>query len=146
MLLYEVFKLLSTHVTNPKRTTFSKGYILSVRSKITTNLRRKVLESSMKDGPETSCDDILKTLSHVYEESITKQVAVPVSDEVEPREMDADVAPDSSTRRTSVTFGPSPRRNKRDRKHTMNALMGRDVWSLGMVEFKKKRCFVVEKR
>ena len=78
---------------------FSKTFIVSIRSKITIDLRRKVLDNSMKDGPTTSADDILKTLSDVYKESMDKQTAVQPEEEMAPGEKNA---PTESTKPRDV--------------------------------------------
>lgn len=45
---------------------FYKTFIVSIRSKFTTELCREVLDNRMSDGPTTIADDILKNLSDVY--------------------------------------------------------------------------------
>ena len=71
-MIYEVFRLLKTHVTDDERGSFPINFVTSIKKDITTDLRRDVLERSMKEGPKTSADDILKSLNQVYEESIQK--------------------------------------------------------------------------
>ena len=71
-LVYQIFHLLGTHEVNPERTNFTKTYISSIKDKILVELQCDVLERSMKESPTTSADNILTTLSLVYQESIDK--------------------------------------------------------------------------
>ena len=69
-LVYDVFRLLRTHIFKDKRVKFFKDYVLSVSNKVTVKLIRKESESRIHDAPSTSADDILAALADVYNESI----------------------------------------------------------------------------
>ena len=81
MLLYKVFVLLGTHVTYSARTEFGCTYILSIKTKITTDLRRQVLEKSMTQTMSCSADDVLATIDQVYKETGGSASINPVRDE-----------------------------------------------------------------
>ena len=67
-LLYEVFKLLYTHKEDtPGQSTFTNSYVSSTKDSISIDLCRVVLENSMNEIEETSADEILTSLSGVYE-------------------------------------------------------------------------------
>ena len=74
-LLYEVFVILQTHAQK-SRDKPTKTYVVSIKDRISTELRRDVLERAMKETPKTSADEILDTLSATYQESIYKESAV----------------------------------------------------------------------
>ena len=61
-LLYEVFKLLRTHIADKTRIKFTKTWVSSVSNDLTTKLRREVLERSMHESPATSADEILEDI------------------------------------------------------------------------------------
>ena len=74
-IVYEIFKLLKTdaQIDRPQPTL---EYVLSIKDKLCTELRRDVLERAMKEAPKTSVDDLLASLSTMYEESINRVSAV----------------------------------------------------------------------
>ena len=72
--VYQVFVLTDTHIENKQRE-YTRDFIPKIASKITVTLKRKKLKEAAQ-GPETSADDILKTLSTVYDESIDNHVTV----------------------------------------------------------------------
>ena len=74
LLIYEVFDLLQTHNKLAWRIKFSKTYVTSIQKSITIELRRKVLESMIKDSPATSADDILTSLNLVLENALQNGV------------------------------------------------------------------------
>jgi hypothetical protein len=135
-MIYEVFRLLGTHVEDISRSSFPINFVTSIKDKITTDLRRDALERCMKEGPKTSADDILKSLNQVYEESIQKIGLNVVDDVEEDGELDAGDAFEyeeevatpqrQSTARTKVT------------KRTMHKDMFKDPWKLGRESFYKK--------
>ena len=65
MLIYEVFKLSDTHNSDASRTDFEEKYVTSIKDMISTDLRREVLENSMKVSEEMSSDEVLTSLSMV---------------------------------------------------------------------------------
>ena len=73
-LLYKVFTLLRTHCCDNRQVSFSMNFITSIEKDLKTELKRSKLENSMRDNPITSANDILLTLSQVYQESIDKEV------------------------------------------------------------------------
>jgi len=80
MLVYEVFSLLKTHVSCSLHKTFDISYVSMVKDQLTVELKRDVLERSMmKCTPSTSADNILSTLSMVYQSSIDKEQSVDAS-------------------------------------------------------------------
>ena len=72
--IYEVFCLLQTHRKLAWRIKVTKTYVTSIRKSITIELRRKVLESTIKDSPAITADDILTSLSLVLENALLKGV------------------------------------------------------------------------
>ena len=64
-LIYEVFGLLGMHISSASRTTFKMNYVVSIRKRITIDIRMKVLESNMHDCSATTADDILTSLNLV---------------------------------------------------------------------------------
>ena len=70
--VYQIFTLLNTHVSDSARTTFAMDYVSSIEKDLTVDVRREGLERSMKSDPETSCDQVLATLSITYQESIDR--------------------------------------------------------------------------
>jgi len=139
-LVYEVFCLMNTHIINPRRKSFEKNDVGKVSDKLTVDLRRDVLERSMKEAPVTSADSILATLSIVYQESIDKQSdsAVAVSEELDVADM-SEVGPAEAGRAATVPAHRSTKsRSENVKKKTMSDLIGKDLWKLGKEEFAKK--------
>ena len=66
-LLYQVFAKLSTHIADNARVNFNKAYVSSVKSKLTIDLKRSVLGNSMSYSTPTSANDILKSITGVFE-------------------------------------------------------------------------------
>ena len=81
-LLYQVFAKLNTHIVNINRVKFTNTFVGKVREKLDVDLRREVMENSTKDHVHSSADDILKSLTLVYEESIDG-VGIDVLDGIE---------------------------------------------------------------
>ena len=80
-MVYEIFKLLDTHKQSDRNQP-KIGYVMSIEKKLSTNLRRKVLERAMKEPPKTSVDDLLVSLAATYEESIDTEPAVTTEEEL----------------------------------------------------------------
>ena len=75
--------MLNTEVENARRT-LHKTYVCdAVNGKITTVLKRDKLEGQINNGPETSADEILKTLDQIYDEAINAENTVPISEEMD---------------------------------------------------------------
>ena len=66
-LYYQIFVKLNTHVADPNWIKFTKTYVGNVKDKLDVSLRRDVLENSMPDHATTNANDILKSLTQVYE-------------------------------------------------------------------------------
>ena len=82
--------------------------------------------------PKRIADDILKTLSDVYKESMDKQTAVQPEEEMAPGEKNA---PTESTKPRDVVrikARSKKKENKKGKKSNMHPLIGKDVWTLGM--------------
>ena len=69
-MIYQIFKLLRTHEADYRRVIFKKNYVSSIEDDIDVELRRETLENAMHKAPETQADEILKSLTQVYDESI----------------------------------------------------------------------------
>ena len=139
-MIYEVFRLLGTHVEDNTRVSFQINFVCSIKDKISTKLRRHVLERRMKEGAtKISADEILKSLNQVYEESI--QIGVNATDAVEEDgELDADDA--AGYECEEVTAAPEPKRastaRQKVKKKTMHKDMWQNPWKLGRLSFDKK--------
>ena len=131
--IYEIFKLLNTHQPDPKRIEFSKNYISSVKDEITTELRREVLESRMKDGPTTSCDDILATLSEVYEKTIDAETPDTAGEELSRDELseEAPIEAEPESNNIQQQWGKL-------KKKIMHDLIGDDLWTLGREKWEER--------
>ena len=75
-LVYQVFSLLKTHVSDPSCKTLDVCYVMSIEKQLTVELKMDVLERSMKGSPATSADKLLSSLSTTYQESIDKNGGV----------------------------------------------------------------------
>ena len=67
-ILYQDIVLLNTRLPNANRLTFAITYVSSIKNLISINLRREVLEGSMKDAPTTMAGDNLTSLNGVFED------------------------------------------------------------------------------
>ena len=128
-LIYQIFHLLWTHEIDPERTNFTKTYISSIRDKISVELRRDVLKRSMKGAPTTSANDILTTLSLVYQESIDKESQVSTKEELDKADLDkAQVTRDHTDSGNTHSSAI-----EKTTKKKMHELIGQDLWQLGKI-------------
>ena len=84
-LLYKVFVLLQTHV-HQSHDKSTKTYVVSIKDRISTELRWDVFEGATKETPNTSADEMLATLSATHQESIDKESAVHPVEELTPED------------------------------------------------------------
>ena len=98
-----------------------------------TELKRSKLEGQIQDGPETSADEMLKTLDQIYQEAIEAETSVPVSEEIEGVELGDEGESQEAVRVTKKTN----KKNERRTKKVMNPLIGEDVYDLGRKQFAK---------
>mmetsp|Transcript_8791 Transcript_8791/g.15293 ORF Transcript_8791/g.15293 Transcript_8791/m.15293 type:complete len:254 (+) Transcript_8791:854-1615(+) len=136
-LIYQVFVLLGVHEENVTRTEFGLKYIVNNTKDITVELKRAVIENSMKEAPKTSADAILATLSTVYQETIDSEAGVDAADELDIGDglddrvqSDEPATPQTRTTRASKTEKIS--------KKKMHPQIGIDLWKAGREEFAKK--------
>ena len=73
---------MDTHL-NSGRSNFGLGYVLSIKDKITVDLKCSKLEKGMADGPATIADIILISLDELYAETITRRAQVDGAEEVD---------------------------------------------------------------
>ena len=122
--IYKMFHLLETHIEKG-RPSFSAGYVLSIKNKLTIDLERKKLEGEINDSPETSADGILMSLDELYAESIDKEVAVTTEEELEcdgeEAASDASIQPEASGKKA----------RSRKKKAEPYAQMGEDITAIG---------------
>ena len=85
------------------------------------------------DGPETSADEILKTLDQIYDEAINAKNTVPTTPTEEMDDYDGDDYVDEQPESTRVKK-KSRKGNTGRTKKVMNPLMGEDVYELGKQE------------
>ena len=133
MLLYEVFILLKTHVCDTSRVTITKTWVGSVKDKVTTDLKRKRLESQINDTLVTSADGILASLEQVYAQSINKEPLDDADQDYEDNEREEQVESLASSRQQAS----SSKREKVTKKE-MHPLMGKDIRKLGFAALEKK--------
>ena len=141
-LLYEVFDLLETHIYYSSRIDFDIRYVKSIEKKITVLLKREVLDRSMKESPTTSANNILASISMLYEDTIDKEVGVTVEEELDDGERDdingsKDI--DIQTGQVDVPNSRTGQKKKGERikKVEMHKHIGEDLWALGKEEFAK---------
>ena len=142
-LVYKVFALLNTHVSCSLRKSFDIGYVSAVKDQLTVDLKRDVLERSMKGAPSTNADNILATLSMVYQSSIDKEQAGDASEELD----DGDLAEAVSDSRRSDSTEKSTCTNKLEKikKKKMSTMIGNDLWKAGKEEFSKKNVIEIRR-
>ena len=86
----QIFNPVKDAPQKKQQSPFNAGYVSSVKSKTTVDLKRDKLESVMHDGPLTSADGILISMERYYNEVVDKQMAVE-----EDREVVTEVGADS---------------------------------------------------
>ena len=91
----------------------------------------------MKDGPETSADHILESLSSTYQQSIDKDAETLVRDDLLPEELAEAIAADSDVDTVSST-GNGKGRKEKITKRPVHDFIGLDLWELGTCEFVEK--------
>ena len=137
-LLYEAFTLLRTHHCDSRRVSFSMNFITSIKKDLKTELKRSKLKNSMRDNPTTSADDIILTLSQIYQESIDKEVdqGVNPSDKLSREDVLAVASEESRGTETILTKSREPK--EKIKKKVMHKNMGDNLWEIGVGMFAKK--------
>jgi len=82
-LVHEVFSLLGTHFCDTNRTTFDISYVVSIKDNSAVDLKQEVLERTMTLAPTMSADNILATLSTVYQDTTANEQSVNLVEELE---------------------------------------------------------------
>ena len=137
-LVYEMFALLNTHVSYSLCKSFDIGYVSTVKDQRTVDLKRDVLEWSMKGAPSTSADNILATLSMVYQPSIDKEQAVDASEELDDGVLEEAV---SELRRSDSTEKSTRiKKLEKIKKKNMCTMIGDDLWKAGRRSFQREEC------
>jgi len=130
-LVYQAFSLLKTHVSDPSRTSFEMGYVMSIEKQLTVDLKRDVLERSMKGAPETSADKLLTSLSTTYQESIDNS-GVDSAEELDDGDKDElDVEESSDGVEGDSSSGYKSLKTTKISNKKINPLMGKDVYKIG---------------
>ena len=62
--------MLETHIASPNRVKFHKSYVSSLEGVLSVELKQKVLENSIPNSLTSSADNILVTLTTIYEKTI----------------------------------------------------------------------------
>ena len=135
-LVYEVFALLKTHKYNPERKSFDIGYVSSVGKDVTVELKREVLERSMKESPATTADQLLASVSVTYKETMEKESVDP-AEELDSGDADELTSEEMAIDATITTSKQSPSPQKISKKK-MHDLIGKDLYQIGREEFTKK--------
>ena len=125
-LLYEVFVLLGTHNKNPKRKSFPINYIEEIKQKISVDLRREVLEKSMKELPATSADNILESLNDSLDKSNSKADKALAKEEMECEEDESEDCNDDEDEDTN-----RPPTKQKLKKNTLHPLIMKNPWEVG---------------
>ena len=116
--------LLETHIQKG-HPSFSAGYVLSIKNKLTVDLERKKLEGEINDSPDTSADGILMSLDELYAESINKEVAVTTEEELE---CDGEEAANNASIQSEASAKKARSRKKKAEPY---AQMGEDITAIG---------------
>ena len=134
-LLYEVFTLLNTHHCDNRRVSLQINFITSIRSKLKTDLKRSKLDNAMKDNPSTSADNILATLSQVYQESIDKEVDQSVNPSEELSDADLSATTSDEVEGEVAVVQSRGELKEKIKKKTMHDNIGEDLWEIGVSMF-----------
>ena len=135
-LLYQVIAKLNTHIVDPRRTKFDKTYVMSVKDALTINLKRTVLENSMKYAPPTSADDILKSVTSVMEEELTAGIDPVEEGELEQHELENIMGNNELATIDEESALPDTRQSFS--KKTMHDLFFENPWEIGRGKFAEK--------
>ena len=137
--IYKVLMLLGTHRPDGTRSTFANTYISSIKSSISTELRREVLENNMKEMEDTSADEILTSLSGIMESSDGASAGIDPTEEFNAEELDADdalgdesevVLVDDDEHRPAVPVSFSTKK--------MHPLISSNPWIIGSDKLREK--------
>ena len=129
--------MLNTHVSDSARTAFAMDYVSSIEKDLTVDLRREVLERSMKSAPETSCDRVLATLSITYQESIDRVQPVDAAEELDEGDLD-EVDSERSEVEEPISRATWASSTAKISKKKMSSLIGKNVYTIGKEKLLEK--------
>ena len=112
-------------------------YVSSIEKDLTVDLRREVLERSMKSAPETSCDRVLATLSITYQESIDRVQPVDAAEELDEGDLD-EVESETTEAEEQISRATRASSPAKISKKKMSPLIGKDVYAIGTEKLLEK--------
>ena len=108
------------------RTNFDIGYVVSIKDDLTVDLKRDVLERSMKAAPTTSAYNILAPLPTVYQETIDNEQSVNLAEEVEEGGLE-EATTESILTRKAAGNATTVSQTEKIKKKQMHAMIGDNI-------------------
>ena len=141
-LLYEVLGLLGTQREDIQCSTFKISFVASVKDSISVDLRRDILKNSTKETLTISPNDILASVTQIYNESISSAAANPtVDNKLDAANIDGIDDDYKITNQRAGTHISPPRDTTA--KKTMHVLLRKNPWNKGHTKSIKNNVLVM---